>query len=168
MRPSTIAWCSMSLAILQLSSIVHCLSVPSETAGSLPDPPPSASNESVSALGFHWEVIVTCALDGYPVKKKRIAEGIEYLKNKVSGYPSLGSMQSGRVSCSYKSAISWANLYRDRGLVLNSYSDIANGAQKILDKCSPGDKYVTGEAWFYEVDPRQEGGWVVMVEYNRC
>ncbi|KAK3953022.1 hypothetical protein QBC32DRAFT_369857 [Pseudoneurospora amorphoporcata] len=145
---------TFKLQTFQLSSIVHCLSVPSVTAGSLPGPPPSASNESVSALGFHWKVKVTCALDGYPVKKRRIAEGIEYLKNKVSGYPSLGSMESGR--------------YHDRGLVLNSYSDIANGAQKILDKCSPGDKYVTGEAWFYEVDPRQKGGWVVMVGYNRC
>ncbi|CCC05493.1 hypothetical protein SMACR_09340 [Sordaria macrospora] len=159
MRLSTIPY-STALGILQLSGIVQCLSVPPrETAGSMLSSltPPSASNDSVLTLGFHWEVIVTCAPDGYPVEKRRIAEGIaevlDYLKNKITGYPILGAMSSGRY---------------DRKLWLNSYGDIANGAQKILDKCSPGDKYVSGEAWFYEVNPTQEGGWVVMVEYTRC
>ncbi|KAK1777634.1 hypothetical protein QBC45DRAFT_443427 [Copromyces sp. CBS 386.78] len=169
MRLSKIAY-SISLAVFQLSSNVRCL--PQGVSGIPPlnEPPfnQPPSNEPVpEPLSDRWDIRIKCDLDGYPVKRKSIAEGIKYLRNGVTGSPSLGPIDFERVSCSHKSGIYWANLYYKHRFDLDSYGEIADGAQMILDECSTGDKYVSGEAVFTTLDD-PEGAWAVFVEFAHC
>ncbi|KAH7632594.1 hypothetical protein B0T09DRAFT_76717 [Sordaria sp. MPI-SDFR-AT-0083] len=110
---------------------------------------------------------IICNADGYPVQRRRIAEGIEFLRNRVTGSPSLGPIDFERVSCSHNSDIHWTNVYPNYRIDLNSYGQIADGAQMILDQCSPGDKYVSGEVVFTTSDD-PEGAWAVFVSLAHC
>ncbi|WPJ60914.1 hypothetical protein SMAC4_13309 [Sordaria macrospora] len=96
---------------------------------------------------------IICNADGYPVQRRRIAEGIEFLRNRVTGSPSLGPIDFER--------------YPNYRIDLNSYGQIADGAQMILDQCSPGDKYVSGEVVFTTSDD-PEGAWAVFVSLAHC
>ncbi|OJJ08162.1 hypothetical protein ASPVEDRAFT_143667 [Aspergillus versicolor CBS 583.65] len=64
---------------------------------------------------------------------KHIKEGIKYLR-KVKGSPHLGPWDCGRVSCSYYSGIVWCN-DSPNSKTLPSFTNIAEGAQVIIDGC---------------------------------
>lgn len=134
MRLSKIAY-SISLAILQvgnrpyfinllnirltfvsqLISNAQCLpqSVPGITPSNEPSFNQPRSKELVpKSLSDRWDMKIICDADGYPVQRRRIAEGIEFLRNRVTGSPSLGPIDFERVSCSHNSDIHWTNVVR--------------------------------------------------------
>ncbi|KAK3295799.1 uncharacterized protein B0H64DRAFT_474703 [Chaetomium fimeti] len=94
-----------------------------------------------------------------------IQDGINYLNN-VPGRPwhNPGPGNCARVSCSYRSAIYWCNDNRFRK-ELNSFKDIAHGADRIKNTCRRQDgvgSLVTNGQIFYT------DGWNVIVRSDSC
>ncbi|KAI1846529.1 hypothetical protein JX266_007426 [Neoarthrinium moseri] len=92
-----------------------------------------------------------------------IREGIRYLRT-ILGAPALGPgpHECGQVSCSFSSAITWCN-DRKENKKLESFSDIADLAQIILDKCAqPNGRSVYGSqtysdyTWYVRVHGRDD------------
>ncbi|KUI59332.1 hypothetical protein VP1G_06578 [Cytospora mali] len=104
-----------------------------------------------------------CNFLGDSASASRIAQGVSYLRE-VPGKPSNGPGpgECGRVSCSYNSAIWWCN---DNLVtkVLDSFGNIADGAQQILTLCDPNYHHasVNGQQ-FYNDD------WNVIVRGASC
>ncbi|KAK7745560.1 hypothetical protein SLS53_003060 [Cytospora paraplurivora] len=93
-----------------------------------------------------------------------IADGIDYL-SLLPGKPSNGPGPSecGRVSCSWNAAIWWCN-DNDHTYILDSFWEIAQGAQDIDSKCHYFDPYTwtvwtSGQNFFKE-------NWNVIVRYD--
>lgn len=94
-----------------------------------------------------------------------IQDGINYL-NGVSGRPwhNPGPGTCARVSCSYDSAIYWCNDNRSRK-ELNSFKNIAHGADRIKNKCyasyKPGTGMTNGQIFYKD-------NWNVIVRGDNC
>ncbi|KAL0471080.1 hypothetical protein QR685DRAFT_273856 [Neurospora intermedia] len=104
---------------------------------------------------------------GSPASSKHIREGIKYLRG-VQGQPQITHYGCSQVSCSYKSAIFWCNEELGWGLRLNSFADIADGAQAIMDRCGKG-KGVMGKSTTGWAPDQQKGQqWSVVVTGGDC
>ncbi|KAE8133639.1 hypothetical protein BDV38DRAFT_286680 [Aspergillus pseudotamarii] len=101
-----------------------------------------------------------------PVPSASISQGIEYLQG-VPGKPvnGPGPGNCGRVSCSYNAAIWWCN-DNTESKTLDSFAEIANGAEKLLHWCYHWEEgtlgsYVGGQAFYAD-------NWNVIVRKNDC
>ncbi|KAK4210111.1 hypothetical protein QBC37DRAFT_293148 [Rhypophila decipiens] len=93
-----------------------------------------------------------------------IQDGISYLRQ-IGGRPELsaGPGTCSRVSCSWKSAIWWCN-DDDKPMSLDSFGDIADCAQEIVDICHKRDQwefYVVGQNF-------NDGNWNCIVRGANC
>ncbi|OLN91678.1 hypothetical protein CCHL11_06602 [Colletotrichum chlorophyti] len=91
-------------------------------------------------------------------------DGIKYLR-KVKGKPkaSAGPAMCGRVSCSWKTAIWWCN-DDDKPKTLESFSDIADGAEKVWSECTDTEFHF----WFASGQAFHKDNWNVIVGYEYC
>ncbi|OGM47429.1 hypothetical protein ABOM_002527 [Aspergillus bombycis] len=101
-----------------------------------------------------------------PVSSASISRGIEYLQG-VPGKPvnGPGPGNCGRVSCSYNAAIWWCN-DNTESKTLDSFAEIANGAEKLLHWCYHWEEgklgsFVGGQAFYAD-------NWNVIVRKNDC
>ncbi|KAE8400809.1 hypothetical protein BDV37DRAFT_274181 [Aspergillus pseudonomiae] len=101
-----------------------------------------------------------------PASSAAISRGIEYLQG-VPGKPvnGPGPGNCGRVSCSYNAAIWWCN-DNTESKTLDSFAEIANGAEKLLHWCYQWEEgqlgsYVGGQAFYAD-------NWNVIVRKNDC
>ncbi|KAK3988179.1 hypothetical protein QBC44DRAFT_398616 [Cladorrhinum sp. PSN332] len=110
-------------------------------------------NNTTSLLQLRPDFI-RCGVFYRQARVARIKEGIAYLRT-VSGVPSMGT-GCGKVSCSWQSAIYWCNA-NDQVKTLDSWHNIADGAQLIVDVCRGQSPDVTGGRFHGD-------GWAVAVK----
>lgn len=140
---------------------------PSDTApeGFKPDlqPAPRAPAEFNTASD---EFRIECFGNRQYADRYAIQEGIDHLRG-VEGKPGNGPgpNKCGQVSCSWDSAIVWCNDDPNTARTLDSYGEIADYAQKILNQCQDANSQnvynTAGEAY---IDEQQNIGWRVQVE----
>ncbi|EGO56232.1 hypothetical protein NEUTE1DRAFT_83301 [Neurospora tetrasperma FGSC 2508] len=104
---------------------------------------------------------------GSPASSKHIREGIKYLRG-VPGQPQITHYGCSQVSCSYKSAIFWCNEELGWGLRLNSFADIADGAQAIMDRCGKGKDVMGKSTTGWAPDQQKGQQWSVVVTGGDC
>ncbi|RGP76820.1 hypothetical protein FLONG3_5063 [Fusarium longipes] len=100
-----------------------------------------------------------------------IRSGIETLRH-VKGKPKNGPGPGncGRVSCSYNSAIWWCNQNAETK-ELDSFSDIADGAAFVVEKCYKPDSlphYPGQENRISGYAHHRGEGWSVIVNHDQC
>ncbi|KAK3949400.1 hypothetical protein QBC32DRAFT_372789 [Pseudoneurospora amorphoporcata] len=101
--------------------------------------------------------------------RAQIKEGIQYLKETVSGHnPELGPGICDRVSCSWNSAIIWCNEDPMNSKELPGYSTIAEAAEIIVDRCNKGDP--NDEEHNYHIMGRlfMKDHWSVTIHLDKC
>ncbi|KAK0668783.1 hypothetical protein QBC41DRAFT_393225 [Cercophora samala] len=123
------------------------------------------SNATVSTVAQYDVEGYLCGKPWSWVGYYAVLDGIYYLRKVTSAAPKNGPGPGncGRVSCGYKAAIYWCN---DNGAEkeLDSWNDIADGAQYVFDKCvDRDDKYamVAGQVFYTDK-------WNVIVTFESC
>ncbi|KAK3985574.1 hypothetical protein QBC44DRAFT_404269 [Cladorrhinum sp. PSN332] len=105
---------------------------------------------------------ITCGV--WPsASRRRIEEGIRYLRFDVGGRPGNGPGPGncGRVSCSYNAAIWWCNENRVP-YQLQGFWQIGDGAQAVVNGCASGQaSQVSGQRF-------HGGNWNVIVRGDSC
>ncbi|GFF63739.1 hypothetical protein IFM60648_01027 [Aspergillus lentulus] len=124
--------------------------------------PPVAHNDVIEARGADYTMQSYYCHGPWPTCSwYRIQQGVSYLDG-VPGRPSQGPGPGscGRVSCSYNSAIYWCN-DNNYQYTLNSFYDIASGANFIGQTCLTGTDSTSGQIFYTD-------NWNVIVRADSC
>ncbi|KAF7179670.1 hypothetical protein CNMCM7691_008719 [Aspergillus felis] len=132
---------------------------------------PPVAHDAIEARGAAYTISgLSCQGRWAGCSWGRIQDGIRYL-NGVPGRPSNGPGPGncGRVSCSYNSAIWWCNdppggeggLQNNYQYTLNSFYDIASGANYIGQNCLIGTDTTSGQVFYTD-------SWNVIVRADSC
>ncbi|KAK4179556.1 hypothetical protein QBC36DRAFT_179820 [Triangularia setosa] len=127
----------------------------------LPPPPTIGGFNSISAAALEDPESYICKVNQWKeAGQLSIVWGIEYLRGLTgSAKNGPGPGECGRVSCSWGSAIWWCNDNDTEKEV--EWSQIADGAVYISQKCSRDSQYVKGQAFYKD-------RWNVIIRGDDC
>ncbi|OBT67706.1 hypothetical protein VE03_03483 [Pseudogymnoascus sp. 23342-1-I1] len=124
-----------------------------------PSAPPTSANLNKRTL-FDGSMRHDCFGDDRQAVIGRIEQGMAYLRG-IKARPSTntGPRWCSRVSCSYKSGITWCN-DDPNGKTLESFGSIADGAESLIRRCS--HQYTVAGQVFHPTN------WNVIVDRQDC